>query len=399
MGYEAVAASGLSVEQLDEPPTITETRSLLTGFEALSMGAMAGGLDTFIGYPISPATTTMVFMETNLVGEGKTVVQSSSEIESIAGLIGAGFAGKKVMTSTAGPGLSLMGEGLGLAWMAEIPLVVLNVQRGGPATGLPTKTEQSDLFVALTPGHGDMSVPVIAPGSVTECFWAGIQALNWAERYQGPVMLLSETSLAERRQDITHPDLSQVVVEHRDVSDGSEGNLRYRGSEVTPMPVPGGPGAYVANGSEHDEQGDTTHLPEVHVQMTERRFNKLKLLEDGDYESDNTAASIAVMPWGGSKGPVQAAYERLREAGDDIGWYYTMYINPLPPALLEELRNTEIVIVPELNYVGQFAQYLRQQGVNAQSITQYTGLPFKVQFLVNALRERIESESGKLAAV
>ena len=399
MGYEAVAASGLSVEQLDEPPTITETRSLLTGFEALSMGAIAGGLDTFIGYPISPATTTMVFMETNLVGEGKTVVQSSSEIESIAGLIGAGFAGKKVMTSTAGPGLSLMGEGLGLAWMAEIPLVVLNVQRGGPATGLPTKTEQSDLFVALTPGHGDMSVPVIAPGSVTECFWAGIQALNWAERYQGPVMLLSETSLAERRQDITHPDLSQVVVEHRDVSDGSEGNLRYRGSEVTPMPVPGGPGAYVANGSEHDEQGDTTHLPEVHVQMTERRFNKLKLLEDGDYESDNTAASIAVMPWGGSKGPVQAAYERLREAGDDIGWYYTMYINPLPPALLEELRNTEIVIVPELNYVGQFAQYLRQQGVNAQSITQYTGLPFKVQFLVNALRERIESESGKLAAV
>ena len=133
--------------------------------------------------------------------------------------------------------------------------------------------------------------------------------------------------------------------------------------------------------------------------MTERRFSKLKLLEDGDYESENTEASIAVMPWGGSKGPVQAAYRRLREAGDDIGWYYTMYINPLPPALLDELRSKDVVIVPELNYMGQFAQYLRQQGVNTQSITQYTGLPFKVQFLVDALRERINAESGRLAAV
>ena len=362
------------------------------------MGAIAAGLESFIGYPISPATTTLVFMEDNLAGEGKVVIQASSEIESIAALIGSGFAGKKTMTSTAGPGLSLMGEGLGLAWMAEIPLVVLNVQRGGPATGLPTKTEQSDLLIALTPGHGDMSLPVIAPGTVTECFEAGVVSLNWAERYQGPVIVLSEMSLAERRQDIVRPDVSAVVDERRAVSDGADGNRRYRGDHITPMPLPGGPGAYVANGSEHDEQGDTTHLSEVHVQMTDRRFSKLSLLEDGTYESDNTGASVAVMPWGGSKGPALAAYRALRAQGEEIAWYYTMYLNPLPPALLLELQQKELVLVPELNYLGQFSQVLRGLGVNAHSITQYIGLPFKESVLTEALHDRLAAtQTRKLA--
>ena len=382
----------------DEAIIESNIQALTMGYEAFSMGAIAGGLESFIGYPISPATTTLVFMEDNLAGEGKIVIQTSSEIESIAALIGSGFAGKKTMTSTAGPGLSLMGEGLGLAWMAEIPLVVLNVQRGGPATGLPTKTEQSDLLIALTPGHGDMSLPVIAPGTVTECFEAGVVSLNWAERYQGPVIVLSEMSLAERRQDIVRPDVSAVVDERRVVSDGADGNRRYRGDHITPMPLPGGPGAYVANGSEHDEQGDTTHLSEIHVQMTDRRFSKLSLLEDGTYESDNTGASVAVMPWGGSKGPALAAYRALRAQGEEIAWYYTMYLNPLPPALLLELQQKELVLVPELNYLGQFSQVLRGLGVNAHSITQYIGLPFKESVLTEALHERLAAtQTRKLA--
>ena len=398
MGYEAVATSGLHVEQIDPPPPLDGERTLVTGYEAFSMGAIAAGLETFIGYPISPATTTLIFMEENLTAEGTAVVQTSSEIESIAALIGSGYAGKKTMTSTAGPGLSLMGEGLGLAWMAEIPLVVLDVQRGGPATGLPTKTEQSDLLVALTPGHGDMTMPIIAPGTITECFEAGAVSLNWAERYQGPVIVLSEMSLAERRQDIVRPDVSAIIDERRTVSEGADGNSRYRGDRITPMPVPGGPGAYVANGSEHDEQGDTTHLSEIHVQMTDRRFSKLALLEDGWYESDNTAASVAVMPWGGSKGPALAAYRSLREQGEELAWYYTMYLSPLPPALLLELQQKELVLVPELNYLGQFSQVLRGLGVNAHSITQYTGLPFKEQMLITALHERLAStKTRKLA--
>ena len=251
---------------------------LINGNQAISLGAVTAGLEVFIGYPISPATPILLWMEANLVGEGKFVYQSSSEIESITSLVGAGYAGKKAMTSTAGPGFSLMGEGIGLAWMAEIPCVVVNVQRGGPSTGLHTKTEQSDLLTALYPGHGDLKMPVIAPGTVEECFYAGLMSVNWAERYQGPVVLLSEMALSERNQNIPKPDLSTDLAETRQVYQGDNGYLRYDGFELTPMPIPGQSGSYVANGSEHDAMGDTTHLPSRHIQMTERRFSKLECL-------------------------------------------------------------------------------------------------------------------------
>ena len=395
VGIDAATASGYSVDPLDTPPTPEGKRILVQGNAFLSMGAIHAGLDVFYGYPISPATTILVFMEGNLNGPGKFVGQASSEIEAIAAIVGGGYSGRKSMTSTAGPGLSLMGEGIGLAWMAEIPCVIVDVQRGGPATGLPTKTEQSDLLMALNPGHGDMRIPVIAPGSVAECFPAAIHAMTWAERYQGPVILLTEMSIAERNEDVPRPDLD-MPIEARVVSDGSMGNRRYAGAGITPFPVPGNPGAYVANGSEHDEQGDTTHQPLVHVEQTERRFSKLKLLEDGAYESDNSAASVVMMPWGGSKGPGRAAYNRLRADGIDIGWNYTMFISPLPAALLEELRTKDLVIVPELNYLGQFSSVLRSLGVKAQSITQYTGLPFKEGYLVEQVLEAIKARSGKL---
>lgn len=293
------------------------------------------------------------------------------------------------MTSTAGPGLSLMGEGLGLAWMSEIPLVVVDVQRGGPATGLPTKTEQSDLIMSMNPGHGDMSLPVIAPGNVEEAFWAGAKSVNWSERYQGPVILLSEMSIAERAQDIIRPDLSLVSTESRVVSDGSNENRRYEGDSVSPFPVPGGPGAYVANGSEHDEQGDTTHLADVHIRMTERRFAKLDLLNDGTFEAENTDASVAIMPWGGSKGSGRGAWLELTAEGVDLSWFYTMYLNPLPADLLEELKTKDLVLVPELNYTGQFAAHLRQLGVQALPLSQYTGLPWRVSDLKDAIRSKI----------
>ena len=398
VGIDAAIRSGYGVEALDEPPVIAETRILVNGNSFLSMGAIAGGLDVFFGYPISPATTILVFMETALNQPGQFVGQASSEIESIAAIVGGGFSGRKAMTSTAGPGLSLMGEGLGLAWMAEIPLVVVDVQRGGPATGLPTKTEQSDLFKCLSPGHGDVRLPVIAPGSVAECFPAAIYAMNWAERYQGPVMLLTEMGIAERNEDVTKPDPTSFPIESRLVSEGADGNRRYAGRELTPFPIPGTVGAsYVANASEHDEQGDTTHQPQVHIDQTERRFSKLKLLEVGStYESENTSASIAMLPWGGSKGPARAAYNTLRAQGLDLGWYYTMFIHPMPPALLNELRSKDLVIVPELNYLGQLSSVLRSWGVNAHSINQYTGLPFKEGLLVTKTQEMIEAKSGRL---
>tara|TARA_Y100000588_G_scaffold88926_1_gene95267 strand:- start:4400 stop:6133 length:1734 start_codon:yes stop_codon:yes gene_type:complete len=391
LGSEEATKSGFTLGELADPVKPDGEQVLLNGNLAISIGAAHAGLEVFVGYPISPATPILLWMEQNLVGDGKFVYQSTSEIESITAIVGAGYSGKKAMTSTAGPGFSLMGEGLGLAWMAEIPLVVVNVQRGGPSTGLPTKTEQSDLLTALYPGHGDLKMPVIAPGTVEECFYAGVMAVNWAERYQGPVILLSEMALAERRQNMPRPKLSEIVAEDRKLYEGSNGYLRYDGWELSPMPVPGGPGSYVANGSEHDAMGDTTHLPTRHIQMTERRFSKLKLLNDGTYESDNESANIAVVPWGGSKGPARDAYNRMRESGMDIGWYYTMFIHPMPDQMLEELKQKDLVIVPELNYMGQFSSVIRGEGINAVSITQYTGLPFKVRDLVKKVTELVDN--------
>ena len=399
LGREEASKSGFSLGELADPIKPEEDQILINGNVAICLGAYAAGLDFYVGYPISPATSILVWMERSLVGPGKFAYQATSEIESITSVLGAGYAGKKAMTATAGPGFSLMSEGLGLAWMAEIPLIVADIQRGGPATGLPTKTEQADLFSCMFPAHGDVRLPVIAPGNVEECFYAAVTAINWAERYQGPVVLLSEHSLSERQQNFPTPDLSKLLIEERQAYHGDNGYHRYEGWELSPMPIPGSPGSYVANGSEHDGMGDTTHLAERHIQMTHRRWSKLELLEDGTYESRNPEASIAVMPWGGSKGPAQAAYDQLVDEGADLGWYYTMYLHPLPPALLEELKQKELVLVPELNHQGQLSTILRSYGVKAESITQLTGLPFKVRDLVNRVKERVEAKPKERVTV
>ena len=389
LGRVEAEKSGLSVGELADADPPDYEQILVNGNTAVCLGAMHAGVDFYAGYPISPATSILVWMERNAPAPDRFVYQVSSEIESITSCIGAGFAGKKAMTATAGPGFSLMAEGLGLAWMAEIPLVVVDVQRGGPATGLPTKTEQSDLLSSMFPAHGDVRLPIIAPGTVEECFYAAVQAFNWAERYQGPVIILSEHALSERNQNIPKPDLDRVPVERRLVYTGTNGYHRYEPSELSAMPLPGGPGSYVANGSEHDGMGDTTHLAERHVQMTHRRWGKLGLLEDGDFEADNAPASIALVPWGGSKGPSREAYERLSADGIDIAWYYTMFLNPLPPDMLAQLREKDLVLVPELNYQGQFSMVLRSHSVRAESITKYTGLPFRVGELSQMIAERV----------
>ena len=387
LGRGHMAESGFSLGEL-APPDMPEYKQLMIkGNEAVSLGAMAAGLDFYVGYPISPATPILLYMERNLVGKDRFAYQVSSEIESITAILGAGYSGKRSMTATSGPGVSLMSEGLGLAWIAEIPLVVVDVQRGGPATGLPTKTEQSDLFGCMYPAHGDVKMPIIAAGTVEECFYGAVKAIEWAEKYQGPVILMTEMSLAERAQNIPKPDLSKIKEAKRIVYSGTNGYLRYAGSELSPMPIPGNPGAYVANGSEHDDMGDTTHLGDRHVQMTERRFGKIKLLEEDDYERDQQDNSIAILPWGGSKGPAREAYDTVKKACLPVSWYYTMYLNPLPPKMLEELKKKDLVIVPELNYQGQFSSILRSMGVKAESITQYTGLPFKSRTLSEKITE------------
>ena len=404
LGADVAEHSGFSVGTLASPIPPDYDQIMITGNAALALGAVTAGLDFYVGYPISPATTILVWMEQNLVGKGRFAHQVSSEIEAISAIVGAGYAGKKSMTATAGPGLSLMGEGIGLAWMAEIPCVVVDVQRGGPSTGLPTKSEQSDLMTCLHPGHGDVSIPILAPGSVEECFSAGALAVNWAERYQGPVIVMSEFGQAEKGENIQKPDLSGVNVERRSVYTGSNGYARYESwgeNGLSPMPIPGGPGAYVANGSEHDEIGDTTHLPRHHVRLTERRFKKLELLDDAHYEIEDEGATAMIMSWGSSKGPAREAYERLKADGVDVGWLYSMALNPLPDAIKDALSRANLVIVPELNFMGQWSAVLRQHGYRAESVTQYTGLPFKPATLVDRIAARVaelRAEKGMVLA-
>lgn len=404
LGANVAAKSGFSVGTLAAPIPPDYDQIMITGNAALALGAVTAGVDFYAGYPISPATTILVWMEQNLVGPGRFAHQVSSEIEAISAIVGAGYAGKKSMTATAGPGLSLMSEGIGLAWMAEIPCVVVDVQRGGPSTGLPTKSEQSDLLLCLNPGHGDMSIPILAPGSVEECFDAGALAVNWAERYQGPVILMSEFGQAEKGENIRRPELADVKVERRSIYEGSNGYARYQswnGEGLSPMPIPGGPGAYVANGSEHDERGDTTHLPRHHIRLTERRFKKLDLLGDAHYEIENEGAIAMIMSWGSSKGPAREAYERLQESGADVGWLYSMALNPLPDEMKSALERANLVIVPELNYTGQWSAVLRQHGYRAESVTQYTGLPFKPATLVDRIGARLaelRAEKGMVLA-
>ena len=404
LGADVAANSGFSVGTLAAPIPPDYDQIMITGNAALALGAVTAGVDFYAGYPISPATTILVWMEQNLVGPGRFAHQVSSEIEAISAIVGAGYAGKKSMTATAGPGLSLMSEGIGLAWMAEIPCVVVDVQRGGPSTGLPTKSEQSDLLLCLNPGHGDMSIPILAPGSVEECFDAGALAVNWAERYQGPVILMSEFGQAEKGENIRRPELADVKVERRSIYEGSNGYARYQswnGEGLSPMPIPGGPGAYVANGSEHDERGDTTHLPRHHIRLTERRFKKLDLLGDAHYEIENEGAIAMIMSWGSSKGPAREAYERLRESDADVGWLYSMALNPLPDEMKSALERANLVIVPELNYTGQWSAVLRQHGYRAESVTQYTGLPFKPATLVDRIGARLaelRAEKGMVLA-
>ena len=211
--------------------------------------------------------------------------------------------------------------------------------------------------------------------------------------------LLSDHNLSERAQNIPRPNLEALVVENRDVYTGSNGYLRYEASHVSPMPLPGGPGPYVANASEHDPYGDTTHRPDRHIQMTKRRFSKLDLLMEDEFEVENGDCPVALLPWGGSKGPALEAYRQLIAEGCDLGWYYTMNINPLPPTLLKELKKKELVIVPELNYMGQMSMILRAKGVKAESITQITGLPFKVRDLVERIGERVRVQAERTVQV
>lgn len=362
-------------------------RLVMTGNQAIVAGALHAGLGFFAGYPITPASDIMEGVAPVLLGRGDGYMQAEDEIASVMACVAASYGGKKAMTATAGPGLALMGEAIGYASMAEIPLVVVDAQRGGPSTGLPTKMEQSDLNIAVYGGHGDSPRIVLAPASVAECFHLSAWGFNLAEEYQTPVVVLTDYSLSFRTETIEPFDLSKYPVIERKQPRGDLAPKEYKryyvnGSYVSPMALPGTPNAqYTATGLEHNEYGSPAYTPEAHIAGTEKRWRKLDPLKASrEYvrRFGPERARVGLLCWGTTAGPCRGAVHLANQEELPLAMLQVQMLSPLPAEAIQEfIDSVDLVLVPEVNYLGQFAKLVQAElGVKVHSYTQYTGLPF-----------------------
>lgn len=339
----------------------------MTGSDAVVLGALVAGCKFYAGYPITPASTILEGLTRELPAWGGATIQTEDEMSALTHCLGASFAGLKTMTATSGPGFSLMMELLGLASSTELPVVIADIQRGGPSTGLPTKYEQSDLYCAAFGGHGDTPRIVIAPSNVRECFDLTVKAFNLAERYQLPVVLLSDNALGTRLDRIQMPEMSTVQVEDRVLAhpDGSEERFkRYRFTEngVSPFPVPGTPhGQYVCEGLEHDETGKPDYTGENHRLMNEKRFGKLRDCQEkemGYYDVGMSDPEIVIVGWGAIAGSVREAVDRMVADGLNVGGSIITMPWPFPLKVRDRLKKAKKVLVVEGNAQGQLGSII-----------------------------------------
>jgi 2-oxoglutarate ferredoxin oxidoreductase subunit alpha len=362
-------------------------RYVMTGNQAIVAGALHAGVGFFGGYPITPASDIMEGLASALPKLGGGYLQAEDEIASIMACIGASYAGKKAMTATAGPGLALMGEAIGFASMAEIPVVIVDAQRGGPSTGLPTKTEQSDLNIAVYGGHGDSPRIVLAPASVAECFHLTAWGFNLTEEYQIPAIILSDYSLSFRTETIEPFDMTKYPIINRVQPEAELAPKEYQryhinGSYISPMAVPGTLNAnYTATGLEHNEYGNPAYTPEYHMMMSEKRWHKLDALKSSrEYvrRFGDPTAKIGIICWGTTAGACRGAVHLAAQEELSLAMLQVQMLSPLPvDAIQEFIDSVEIVLVPEVNYQGQFAKLIQAElGVRVQSFVHYNGMPF-----------------------
>jgi 2-oxoglutarate ferredoxin oxidoreductase subunit alpha len=340
---------------------------LLSGNELSAVGALHAGCRFFAGYPITPSSEILHYLSEVMPSVGGYLVQTEDELSAIGAVIGGSFAGVKSMTATSGPGLALMTEMLGLATMSEIPAVIIDVQRGGPSTGLPTKSEQSDLWQALWGSHGDAPRVVLAPADVEDCFHTTVAAFNIAEESQMPVIVLSDQFIAQRRETLSMLTLDHQVVGRQVPSAGELRDYkRYRDTKsgVSPMTWPGMKGGeYQTNGLEHDEEGSPTSMHIIHEQMNAKRYRKLRQVRDKysffrQYGPDE--ADVGIICWGSSKGPVKEAVLRANGRGQKVSAFVPQLLYPFPYHEFQRyLRGVKDIIVVELSYSAQFYKYLQ----------------------------------------
>ncbi|MFQ5512491.1 MAG: 2-oxoacid:acceptor oxidoreductase subunit alpha [Candidatus Krumholzibacteriia bacterium] len=386
-----------------EPPSVkAEEKIIISGNQAVGMGALAAGCGFVAGYPITPATPILEFMMKYLPALGGNVVQAEDEIAAIASVLGASFAGKKAMTATSGPGLCLMSELIGMASMSELPLVIVDVQRSGPGTGMPTKSEQADLMYALHGTAGEAPRIVLAPTSIEDCFYQTIEAFNLAERFQMPVILLTDQAMAYRTQSVAIPDMTRLKVTGRDVpGDGAvAGYDRYLDTEsgVSPMTIPGTEdGMYVATGLEHDEHGAPDYTPENRVRATAKRYRKLETLgreldANGSGVCDPAqGAKVGIIGWGSTEGPIKEAIARANEQGTRVAHLQPKVLMPLAQKKIKEfLKPLKKVLVVEENHTSQFSRYLRSNfKMDPVDVNKCTGFPFTGDEVYEALKKHL----------
>jgi 2-oxoglutarate ferredoxin oxidoreductase subunit alpha len=378
----------------------------VNGNQMLAMGAIAAGMRFYAGYPITPATEIMEFLAKELPAFGGNLIQAEDEIAALGMALGASYSGLKSMTASSGPGISLMVEQINLAGQAEIPVVIVDVQRGGASTGMPTKTSQGDLNLALYGVHNESPRIVITPTSVEDCFWTAIDAFNLAEAYQCPVLLLSDQAMATRKNTLLPPDMSRVKVVDRlkpTPEECAAGYLRYRDTEsgISPMSVPGmAQAAYVSTGIEHDEAGDPGYTPQLARQMKEKRFRKLATLQrERGHEfvnvwGDEGELELGVIAFGSTELVIREALERARAEGYRVGQLHVRLLNPLPVEPIEAFAaRCRRVLVPELNYSGQFAGWLRvNTDLRPHSYCKDEGVPFSANELFQQALRLIQTQ-------
>jgi 2-oxoglutarate ferredoxin oxidoreductase subunit alpha len=405
--YGETAEMGGQVHQhhIGAAPALPGLYRTVTGAEAISLGLVAGAklaeLPMFFGgYPITPASAILHHLS-RLKEYGVTTFQAEDEIAAIAAAIGASFAGSLGVTSSSGPGIALKGEAMGLAIMTELPLVIVNSQRGGPSTGLPTKTEQSDLYQAVYGRNGDAPMPVIAARSPADAFDCAIEAVRIAVQYMTPVMLLTDGYIANAAEPWKVPDMGTyapfpVEFHEQAPGEGEAVNPYARDDKLKRVWIkPGTPALMHRIGGieKNVGSGHIDYAPDNHQAMTDIRANKVLGVANSCPEQDvclgEPEGRLAVVGWGSTFGPIHQAVRRARREGHDVSHIHIRHIWPLPTNLGALLRGYDRIIVPEMN-TGQLKTLLRDQFlVDARPVTKTSGQPFKIAEIEAAIEEAL----------
>ncbi len=372
--------------------TKNEETVIVSGNQALVLGALAAECRYFAGYPITPASNILEHFVEELPKFGGIGIQTEDEIAALGACIGASYAGTKAMTATSGPGLSLMHELIGLASMMEIPVVIVDAQRAGPSTGMPTKMEQSDLLAAIHGSHGEAPRVVLAPGTVEETFFMTIQAFNISEQLRLPVILLTDITIAQRTATLPTSIFDHVELKSRPIQqDGDETFKPYQlnGNPINAMALPGTVDlAHVITGLEHDESGTPSYTSEMHTAMMKKRFDKLDRVFElyaGYEEFPGERQDIGLISWGSNLGPI---LELLDVDEEPFPFLHLKILNPLPRKAIRNFAATvNRIVVIENNYQGQLAELIKAIiNTPVKKLTKVDGLPFTRTELADRLR-------------